>query len=91
VRDLEAEFATIRQRGFAECVEEIERGMCSVAAPLAPRGPGASLSIGATGSVRVFTAAYRQSLGPRIAAIAAEISAALGWDEEQDRRSEATL
>ena len=30
VDDLEAEFDTIRKRGFAECVEEIERGMCSV-------------------------------------------------------------
>ena len=34
VNDLEAEFETIRKRGFAECVEEIERGLCSVAAPL---------------------------------------------------------
>ena len=34
VNDLEAEFETIRKRGFAECVEEIERGLCSVAGPL---------------------------------------------------------
>ena len=36
VQDLEAEFETIRKRGFAECVEEIERGMCSVADPRYP-------------------------------------------------------
>lgn len=86
VRDLETEFETIRQRGFAECVEEIERGICSVAAPLAPSGPGATLSIGATGSVRVFTSTFREKFGPQIAQIAREISAGLGWDIVQDTR-----
>ncbi len=83
VDDLQAEFETIRRRGFAECVEEIERGMCSVAAPLAPDGPGATLSIGATGSVRVFTPKFRETLGPRITRIARDVSASLGWDIEQ--------
>ena len=86
VDDLQAEFETIRQRGFAECVEEIERGMCSVAAPLAPSGPGATVSIGATGSVRVFTPAFREKIGPQIATIAREIATILGWDVEQDTR-----
>jgi DNA-binding IclR family transcriptional regulator len=86
VHDLEAEFEIIRQRGFAECVEEIERGMCSVAAPLAPSGPGATLSIGATGSVRVFTPAFRENLGPRITGIAGEISTSLGWDIVQQTK-----
>lgn len=84
VDDLEAEFEVIRQRGYAECVEEIERGMCSVAAPLGPSGPGATMSIGATGSVRVFTPAFRESLAPQIIGIAHEISTTLGWDIEQD-------
>ncbi|MEP2029233.1 MAG: IclR family transcriptional regulator C-terminal domain-containing protein [Paracoccaceae bacterium] len=79
VRDLEVEFETIRERGFAECVEEIERGMCSVAATLAPNGPGATLSIGATGSVRVFTPSFRENLGPQIAQFAREMSANLRW------------
>lgn len=87
VQDLEAEFEAIRQRGFAECVEEIERGMCSVAAPLAPSGPGATLSIGATGSTRVFTTGFREELGPRIARIAQRLSADLGWDVVQDSRT----
>ncbi|QJF50293.1 IclR family transcriptional regulator [Roseobacter ponti] len=86
VQDLEAEFKVIRQRGFAECVEEIERGMCSVAAPLAPDGPGAMMSIGATGSVRVFTPAFRADLGSRIVQIAREISVSLGWETVQDAR-----
>lgn len=84
VHDLEMEFETIRRRGFAECVEEIERGMCSVAAPLAPSGPGATMSIGATGSVRVFTSAFREKFGPQITQIAREVCTSLGWDVAQD-------
>jgi len=86
VHDLQAEFETIRQRGFAECVEEIERGMCSVAAPLAPSGPGATMSIGATGSLRVFTPAFREKLGPQIVRLASELHAGLGWSVAQDSR-----
>ncbi|WP_299628415.1 IclR family transcriptional regulator C-terminal domain-containing protein [uncultured Tateyamaria sp.] len=80
VKDLEVELANIRARGFAECVEEIERGMCSVAAPLAPNGPGATMSIGATGSVRVFTPAFRAKIGPQIAWIAHGLATDLGWN-----------
>ncbi|MCH2078418.1 MAG: IclR family transcriptional regulator [Rhodobacteraceae bacterium] len=86
VEDLEAEFETIRQRGFAECVEEIERGMCSVAAPLAPEGPGATLSIGATGSVRVLTPAFREKLGPEITQMAREMAANLGWTDAHEAK-----
>lgn len=84
LHDLGAEFATIRKRGYAECVEEIERGMCSVAAPLAPSGPGALMSIGATGSMRVFTPAFRAELGARIIKTANELSSAFGWSVVKD-------
>lgn len=79
IEDLEAELACIRKRGYAECVEEIERGMCSVAAPLGEAGPGATISIGATGSVRVFTPAFRARIGPQIRQMAREIAAGLNW------------
>jgi DNA-binding IclR family transcriptional regulator len=84
VEDLEADLAAIRARGYAECVEEIERGMASVAAPLSESGPGATMSIGATGSVRVFTPDFRQTLGPLLTQIAKEISAAGRFVSEQD-------
>jgi IclR family acetate operon transcriptional repressor len=87
VHDLEAEFETIRKRGFAECVEEIERGMCSVAAPVASSGPGATMSIGATGSVRVFTSAFREKFGPQVTQISREVSASLGWDTAAEAKS----
>ncbi|SIS79346.1 transcriptional regulator, IclR family [Roseivivax lentus] len=80
MEDLQAEFAQIRSRGYAECVEELERGMCSVAAPLAQEGPGARLSIGATGSARVFTPVFRARIGQDLLGLAQELAAALGWD-----------
>ena len=86
VDDLKAEFEMIRQRGYAECVEEIERGMCSVATPLAPSGPGATMSIGATGSARVFTPKFREKLGPQIIQIARDVSANLGWGAVSDAK-----
>ncbi|KAB7615433.1 helix-turn-helix domain-containing protein [Amylibacter sp. SFDW26] len=84
VQELEAEFETIHARGYAECVEEIERGMCSVAATLGGTGPGARMSIGATGSVRVFTSEYRKKIGAEITKLAQGLSASLGWSELQD-------
>lgn len=77
IGDLKAELDVIRQRGYAECVEEIERGMCSVAAPLCTSGPGATMAIGATGSVRVFTPGFRAKLGAEIAEIAHGLAPAL--------------
>lgn len=80
LEDVTAELALIRQRGYAECVEEIERGMCSVAAPLSHDGPGATLSIGATGSTRVFSPAFRAKIGVAMVRIAQDIAASLNWD-----------
>ena len=79
IDDLQEELAAIRQRGYAECVEEIEYGMSSVAATLGDSGPGATMSIGATGSTRVFTPAFRAQIGPAIVHLAHELSVALGW------------
>lgn len=80
LEDLEAEFDTIRRRGYAECVEEIERGMCSVAAPLGAVGAGATMSIGAAGSARVFTPEFRARIGGEIIRLTHDIHGALGWD-----------
>jgi DNA-binding IclR family transcriptional regulator len=86
IADLEAEFAVIRQRGYAECVEEIERGMCSVAAALGRTGPGATVAIGATGSTRVFTPAFRAEIGPALAAMAHDLAHTLGWRDGDGAR-----
>jgi len=83
VEDLAAEFDVIRQRGYAECIEEIERGLCSVAAPLGRAAPGNTMSIGATGSVRVFTPTFRKEIGAEIIQLASALSARLGWVDSQ--------
>lgn len=77
--DLGAEFERIRRSGYAECVEEIERGMCSVAVPLGPSGRPPTMSIGATGSIRVFTPAFRRQTGEELILLAHDLSERLGW------------
>lgn len=81
--DLVAEFGLIRQRGYAECVEELERGMCSVAAPLGPSQLAPTMSIGATGSLRVFTPTFREQMGRELICVADELVGRLGWDPPQ--------
>ncbi len=80
---LEADFAEIRRRGYAECVEEIELGMCSVAVPLRSPGESPTLSIGATGSVRVFTPSFRKRMGNELLRMADELSERLGWTNRE--------
>jgi IclR family acetate operon transcriptional repressor len=77
--EVAAEFELIRTQGYAECVEEIELGMCSVAAPLGPSGQAPTMSIGATGSLRVFTPAFRKKVGKELIALANELSEHLRW------------
>ena len=79
---LALEFETIRNRGYAECVEEIERGMCSVAAPLRKVGTGANMSIGATGSVRVFKPEFRETIGHELIQVASVLSKRFTWNEQ---------
>ena len=79
--DVGAEFELIRQQGYAECVEEIERGMCSVAAPLGPNRQAPTMSIGATGSTRVFTPAFRKKMGNQLIRMAHDLSERLGWSD----------
>ena len=77
IEDLKTEFARIRESGYAECIEEIERGMCSVAAPLAPSGPHSTVSIGAAGSVRVFSESFRKRMGETLVRLGAGFAAEL--------------
>lgn len=86
LEDLEAEFEVIRRRGYAECIEELERGICSVAATLGESGPSATLSIGATGSSRVFTPDKREEIGLSLTAMSRELSCLLGWTEADASR-----
>lgn len=71
---LNTEFAHIRKSGYAECVEEIEIGVSSVAAPVLIDQLGAVFSVGAIGPIRRFNARYRKSIGHKLIDLASDIS-----------------
>lgn len=86
LQDLEAELEVIRKRGYAECIEELERGICSVATILTETGPGKTLSIGSTASLRVLTGTKREEIGRKLMAMSLELSNTLGWSEADSGR-----
>lgn len=75
--DLRAEFFDIQRIGYAECVEEIEMGVSSVAAPIRIRNIGAIFSIGATGPVRRFTPNRREEIGIELKRLANKVATSL--------------
>ena len=75
--DLENEFSHIRKTGYAECVEEVEVGVSSVAAPVRIDNVGAVFSVGVIGPIRRFTKKNRKMLGNRLVDLAGNISTAI--------------
>lgn len=74
---LRLEFEAIVQRGFAECDQEIDTGVASVAAPVTIGNIGATFSVGAVGPIRRFDREYREALGQRLMQLAERISGAI--------------
>lgn len=74
---LRAEFDEIRLQGWAECVEEIELGVSSVAAPVRIGNVGAIYSVGTTGPVRRFSSTRRKQLGTGLIELAGKVGAAI--------------
>ena len=72
-----AEFQGIQAAGFATCVEEVEAGVSSVAAPIRIGNVGATFSVGATGPVRRFTQERRAEIGAELCAVADKVAVAL--------------
>ena len=83
LQNLQSELETIRSQGYAECVEELEQGVCSVAAPVKLTDKPVGYSLGATGTLRVFTPAFRADLGARLISLCEDLSHLL---EEEVRR-----
>lgn len=77
---LEIEFEEIQKRGYAECVEEIERGISSVAAPVKIGNAGALFSVGAVGPIKRFNAKHRASRGKTLVHLANEISSVIQFN-----------
>ncbi len=74
---LRAEFARIVQQGYAECNQELDMGMASVAAPVTIGNIGATFSIGAVGPIRRFTNTYRKQIGEELIQISKKVSGAI--------------
>lgn len=74
---LSHEFDQILSSGYAECVQEIELGVSSVAAPVQIGSVGALYSIGATGPVRRFTKDRRAQIGEQLCQMAQKMGHSL--------------
>lgn len=72
--EIKSELAAIRKRGYAECVEEIEVGVSSVAAPIRIGSLGVPFSVGATGPIRRFTNNHRKKIGKALIEVADQIA-----------------
>ena len=76
-QSLSREFDQILSSGYAECVQEIELGVSSVAAPVQIGSVGALYSIGATGPVRHFTKERRAQIGAQLCLMAQKMGHSL--------------
>lgn len=75
--DIRAELVKIARRGYAECDQEIELGVASVAAPIQIGNIGAIFSVGAVGPIRRFTPAHRKKVAELLVSLSREISGAI--------------
>ncbi len=76
-QELRAEFAEIVAQGYAECDQEIDMGVASVAAPITIGNIGATFSVGAVGPIRRFTKDYRKEIGEELIQISNKVSGAI--------------
>lgn len=75
--ELRADFARIVDRGFADCDQEIDLGIASVAAPVSIGNIGATFSVGAVGPIRRFGQDQRQAFGENLMELATRVSGAI--------------
>ena len=75
--DLYAEFKKIAERGFADCDQEIDLGIASVAAPVLVGNIGAIFSVGAVGPIRRFGLEYRNEIGLKLIELSTRVSGAI--------------
>ena len=71
------EFELIRDQGYADCDQEIDVGIASVAAPVTMGNIGAVFSVGAVGPIRRFDKDYRQKIGEDLKQLATKVSGAI--------------
>ena len=72
-----AELAQIVKRGYAECNQEIDLGVASVAAPVRIGNIGVTFSVGAVGPIHRFSTKYRSQVGEQLMGLSTEVSGAI--------------
>jgi DNA-binding IclR family transcriptional regulator len=72
--ELERELIRIKEKGYAECVEEIQNGIASVAVPIKIKKFENLFSIGTIGPVNVFDAQKRDNLGNQLLKLSQQCS-----------------
>ncbi|MEM7192166.1 MAG: IclR family transcriptional regulator [Pseudomonadota bacterium] len=75
--ELIEEFESIVERGYADCDQEVDPGIASVAAPVSIGEIGAAYSIGAVGPVLRFGEDKRADVGRELVSLAGTIGAAI--------------
>lgn len=79
---LEIQFAAIRQRGWAEAVEELEEGLAAVAAPIWDRNGGVCAALSLSGPAFRLNGDRLNAAGEAVHAAALEVSQRLGYNPE---------
>ncbi|CUH45834.1 IclR family transcriptional regulator [Ruegeria atlantica] len=75
--ELRSELDRIVEQGFADCDQEIDMGIASVAAPISIGNIGATFSVGAVGPIRRFGPENRRDIGEKLKDISKKISGAI--------------
>jgi len=79
---LERQFAAIRQRGWAEAVEELEDGLAAVAAPIWDRNAGVCAALSLSGPAFRLNGDRLTAAGEAVQAASMAISQRLGYNLE---------
>ncbi len=76
---LRAELERVRDQGYAVAVDELERGLTAIAAPVRVVDGSVAASVSVSGPSRRVPASGLGEVGDRVRTAAADISARLGW------------
>ena len=74
---IRAEFEAIRAQGYADCDQEIDLGIASVAAPVMIGNIGAIFSVGAVGPIRRFDKDRRGKIGTELIGLSEKVGGAI--------------
>jgi DNA-binding IclR family transcriptional regulator len=73
-RDLEADLAIVRERGYSIAIEELEVGLAAIAAPVRDETGAVIATVAISGPAFRITPDRYQTVGRRVASAAEELS-----------------